>query len=304
MRKRYKRKTKVLVIVGGGIYGCIPAQFLAYLPKEEQNLNKIDAVSGCSIGGILTAAYATGKSFSEVNDLFLQYADKCFTKRTTAYVNPLTCPTYDTEAIDDVLDKIMGTQHLGDTRAIYPNTDIIIPTLNITDDRYKVFDNITHQDDQILLSELAGITSAAPTYFEGRKYQGKCHIDGGLIEVAPLLTAVTALRAKRGIRFEDMDVLMIGTGKDITAKPLSAADYNGLTLLGMATKVIVPYVTLSNELASTFWGNNMGFNSFVYFNPCTNDGDLANVDAIPDMHKQCEAHKEEFLKIWKQWMNA
>lgn len=295
-------KTKVLIIVGGGIYGCVPAQFLSYLPQEEQNLNKIQVISGCSIGGILAAAYATGLSFSNVNEMFLEHADKCFTKRGMAYLNPLTCPTYDTLAIDEVLETILGNYTIGDTRKVYPNTDLIIPALNITDDKYKVFDNIEHKDDWVLLSEVAGMTSAAPTYFEGRKYNGKCLIDGGLIEVAPLITATTAIRAKRGIEFKDMDVLMIGTGKDITAKPLSVKDYNGLSLLGVAQKVIVPYVTLANELASTFWGNNMGFNSFVYYNPCTNDGDLANVDAIPDMHKQCEKHKDEFLQVWTKWI--
>ena len=76
-----KKRTKVLVIVGGGIYGCVPAQFLAYLPKEQQNLDKVDALAGCSIGGILAAAYATGLSFESVNNLFVKYADRCFVYR-------------------------------------------------------------------------------------------------------------------------------------------------------------------------------------------------------------------------------
>lgn len=297
-----KRKTKVLVIVGGGIYGCVPAKFLSYIPEQEQNLDKIDAIAGCSIGGILAAAYATGLDFTSVNNLFTKHADKCFVKRTIAKINMLACPTYDTEEIDKVLDYILGDHTLGETREVYPNTDLIIPTLNITDDKYKVFDNIDHQDDDIKLKLLAGMTSAAPTYFEGREYKGKCYIDGGLIEVAPLITAVTALKAKRNIPFKNMDVLMIGTGKDITQKPITTDMYNDYTLAGMALNIIVPYVTLSNELASTFWGNNMGFNSFTYFNPCTNDGNLANVEAITDMHKQCEEHKEEFLKVWNQWL--
>ena len=297
-----KKRTKVLVIVGGGIYGCVPAQFLAYLPKEQQNLDKIDALAGCSIGGILAAAYATGLSFESVNNLFVKYADRCFVKRTIACVNPLSCPTYDTESLDEVLEYILGEHTLGETREVYPTTDLIIPTLNVTDDIYKVFDNIDHQDDDIKLKLLAGITSAAPTYFEGREYKGKCLIDGGLIEVAPLLTAVTALKAKRNIPFKDMDVLMIGTGKDVSDKPLTVERYNGLSLAGMALEVIVPYVTLSNEIASNFWGNNLGFNSFTYFNPCTNDGDLANVSAIPDMKEQCDKYKEDFIKTWNQWL--
>lgn len=296
-------KTKVLVIVGGGVFGCIPAKFLSFLPKEEQNLCEVDALAGCSIGGILAAAYASGLTFSSVSDIFEHNADRCFTKRTYAKFNPLTNPTYDSEALYKVLDELYDDETMGDVREVYPNLDLFIPALNITDDKYKVFDNIRDQDADVSLKKVAAITSAAPTYFRGIEHEGKCYIDGGLIEVAPLLTAVTALRKQRGIKFEDMDVLMLGTGKDITDKPISTDDYNSYTLLGVAMNVIVPYVTLSNELATNYWGENMGFNSFINFNPCTNNGKLDDVSTLPDLMKQCEQHKEEFLKVWHEWLN-
>ena len=71
-------------------------------------------------------------------------------------------------------------------------------------------------------------------------------IDGGLIEVAPLLTATTALKSKRGTPFKDMDVLMIGVGTEIDREKLTSEKYNGLSILGLATDVIVPYVTEAN----------------------------------------------------------
>ena len=138
---------------------------------------------------------------------------------------------------------MLGKIKLGDVRGWWPKLDLIIPTLNLTDDSYKVFDNIRHDDDDIELTELALITSAAPTYYAGREYKGKCFVDGGLIEVAPLLTSATALKHKRGISFCDMDVLMIGTGVEQKDHKISTAEYNGYNLLQMATKVIVPYVT-------------------------------------------------------------
>lgn len=299
MTKRYK----VLVICGGGIFGAIPAHFLSMLPPEEQTLSKIDLLAGCSIGGILAASYATGKSFTTVDNMFQKQAPDCFKKRLMAVFNPVACPTYQNSSIDNVLDELIGDNLMGDVRNIYPDLDLIIPSLNITDDSYKVFDNITGQDDHIKLSTIAGITSAAPSYFSGRELDGKCYVDGGMIEVAPLLTATTALKGKRGVPFEDMDVLMLGTGRDIDEKPLTVSRYNGLTLLGMATDVIVPYVTLSNEMSTRYWGEHIGYGHFEYFNPCTVNGAMDDTSQIKDLVEKANKYEELFLASWYKWLN-
>lgn len=301
-RRSPSSKKKLLIIVGGGAYGCIPAHFLGMLPKELRSLNGVDCLAGCSIGGILAAAYATGCDFRYVDKFFQKNADKCFTKRLVAKFNPLACPTYATEGLDAALGKLLLSGTMSDTRKVYPLLDLFIPALNITDDKYKVFDNISEDDLNIPLVDICAITSAAPSYYAGRELNGKCYIDGGLIEVAPLITAATSLKGKRGVEFSDMDVLMIGTGKDVDDKPLDTKSYNDLGLLGIATKVIVPYATLSNELATVYWGNNMGFNSFTYWNPCTHNGQLDDVSQIPEMLKQCEKHRKEFIETYKNWV--
>lgn len=294
-------RKKVLIIVGGGAYGCIPAHFLALLPKDLADLRRVDCLAGCSIGGILAVAYASGVSYEFVDNYFQLNAEKCFTKRFIANVNPLACPTYDNAPLDRMLKDLLHKKTMGDTRKVYPNLDVFVPGLNITDDKYKVFDNIDDLD--VRLTDVAAITSAAPSYYKGRKFNGKCYIDGGLIEVAPLLTAATGLKGKRGIPFEDMDVLMLGTGRDIDDKPLTYEAYNDLSLLGLATKVIVPYATLANELATVYWGKHMGFNSFEYFNPCVHNGQLDDVSQIPDMIAQCDVFDDDFIKAYEKWIN-
>ena len=296
------KRHKILIICGGGIFGAIPAKFLSLLPESE-TLDKVDLLAGCSIGGILAASYASGKSFMEVSDLFQKYAKDCFKKRFWAKVNPISNPTYDSDSIDSVLRLMVGDKTMGDVRYTYPNLSLIIPALNITDDAYKVFDNITGKDDNVKLADVAAFTSAAPSYFAGREHEGKCLIDGGIIEVAPLLTAITALKGKRGIPFEDMDVLMLGTGYDIDENPLTAKRYNDLSLLGVATEVIVPYVTLSNEMATRYWGNNLGLGSFEYFNPCVTEGKMDDVSLIPSLMDQCDKFRNEFLNSWKIWLS-
>jgi patatin-like phospholipase/acyl hydrolase len=62
-------KVKVLCLCGGGIFGAIIAKFLTYVPKDF--VNKIDVLSGCSIGGILTNAYASGADPEKVLHAFL-----------------------------------------------------------------------------------------------------------------------------------------------------------------------------------------------------------------------------------------
>ena len=295
------RRKKVLIIVGGGVYGCIPARFLAGLPDSYQSLDRVDCLSGCSIGGILAAAYGSGSSFKDIDDFFREKAEDCFTRRLCARINPLACPTYDSDSLRKAIKPILGKKTLADTRSVFPQLDIFIPALNITRDRYKVFDNI--DDGETPLLSVAMMTSAAPSYYSGVTYKRDCYIDGGLIEVAPLITAATALKGKRGVRFEDMDVLMIGTGKDIDEKPLSPKDYNDLSLLGIATKVIVPYTTLANELATVYWGNNIGFNSFEYFNPCTHNGQLDDADQVEDMILQCDRYQDQFNESFARWLD-
>ena len=297
-------KKKLLIIVGGGIYGCIPAHFLGSLPDGLKGLRKIDCLAGCSVGGILAAAYAAGHSFSYVDLYFQNHVKACFTKRFCAKINPLACPTYDKDELDYAFEPLFGNLTMGDVRRKYPKLDLFIPALNLTDDKYKVFDNISAEDKKTFLIDIVGMTSAAPSYFGGREFLGKCYIDGGLIEVAPLITAATALKAKRNIPFEDMDVLMIGTGRDVDDKPITYKDYENMNLLSIATKVIVPYATLANELATEYWGRNMGFNSFEYYNPCQHNGHLDDYTQVPDMIAQCEKHRVEFIDKYENWLNS
>ena len=300
-----KERKKLLIIVGGGIYGVIPAHLLGTLPEKyiKRGLSGIDCLAGCSIGGILAAAYAAGYRYDFIDSYFQNHVVDCFTKRWTAHFSAIACPTYCRDGLDGVIDSLLADVTMGQVREKYPHLDLFIPGLNLTDDRYKVFDNITPGDENTTLATIAKITSAAPSYFAGVEHDGKCYIDGGLVEVAPLLTAATALKSKRGVDFSDMDVLMIGTGRDVDDEPITACDYNNYGLLSLATKVIVPYATLANELATVYWGKNMGFNSFTYFNPITHNGQLDDVDQVPEMVEQAEKYSAIFTDIYRRWLD-
>ena len=297
--KRYK----VLIIVGGGIFGAIPAHLLGMLPTDQQTLDGIDVLSGCSIGGILAAAYSIGQQFGLIDTTFQKRAGECFTKRFNAKINPLACPTYKNESIDKVLEDMIGNFVIGNVKNFYPNLSLIIPALDLTRDKYLVFDNIRGKRNEVKLKDIAGYTSAAPSYYSGREFEGNCIVDGGLIEVAPLLTATTMIKKYHKIPFCLMDVLMLGTGKDIDEKPLTLKAYNNLGLLGIATDVLVPYATLGNEMATRYWGANMGYGYFNYYNPIITNGKLDDVSLIPSLIKETDKYREDFLKTWNEWLN-
>ena len=290
---------KVLIIEGGGAFGIIPAYFMSAIGGMP--LHGVDCISGCSIGGALAVCYASGFPSDEIFDAFEERMPDCFQKRFSAMINPIACPTYSNKGLDDVLESILGDLRVSDIRHSYENLDIFIPTLDVTNNRYKVFDNITGKDDDILLRDVAGYTTCAPTYYSGREFQGNCMVDGGLIEVLPLLTTVTGLKHKRGYDFSDMDVLVLGCGERTDAKRLTTDQYNSKSVLGICTDVIVPYVTLSNEIASIYWGNHMGLHSFTYWNPVPIAGAMDDVRAMRSALKEAKGFREDFLKTWEEF---
>lgn len=294
------KKHKVLVIAGGGIFGIIPSAFLSFVGNF---LDDIDTLSGCSIGGILASSYAAGADPQDVLDGFIEGGDKIFKKRLISMINPIACPTYSNEQLRLFINKYTGDMVLDEVKKIHPNLNLIVPTLNLTDDKYKVFDNISKSDDSDVPLELLSLmTSAAPTYFEAIEYKNKCIVDGGIIEVIPLLTTVTALKSKLGIPFKDMDVLILCTGTLIDKKPITYAEYSKYNMLDVALKVVVPYVTLSNELATKFWGEQMGFHSFKLFNPIQIWGGMDSTQNLDTILQDCDMYKTQFLRAWHNFL--
>ena len=253
----------------------------------------------------MAAAIATKtRSFSELDEVFQKRACECFTKRFAAKINPLACPIYRDDTIEAVLHDMIGDMTFGEIKNVYPKLSVIIPALDLTRDQYIVFDNIRGKYDDVKLYDAARFTSAAPSYFSGKEWRGRVICDGGVIEVAPLLTTTTSIKKNFGIPFCNMSILMLDCGQDLDKHPLTPKSYNKLGMLGIATEVLVPYVTLSNSMATKYWGDQMGYGYFNYFNPCIVDTPLDDVKSIPDDVAQTEKYRADFLQAWDEWMNS
>jgi len=298
------KRLKVLIICGGGVFGQIPARFLSCLPTNEQNLEDIDVIGGTSIGGILACAYAVGRSFAEIDDCFQKRAKDCFKKRFCAKINPLACPTYDSESLYAVIKDMIGNVLMRDVKKIFPQLTLVVPALDATSDEPLIFHNLTREYEGLPLLEVAKMTSAAPSYFDCVDYKGHAIIDGGILDVDGAMTAVTAIKKYYGVPFMNMDVLILATGQDVDTDPLTIKAYRSLNLLGIATDVLRAYITLGNKQMCKEFLSGLGFHHFNYFNPVITNGDLDDVKQIPTLVKQADEHRDEFLKAWHDWKNA
>lgn len=297
------KKLNLIILNGGGAMGSIETHFLSMLPITQQNLENVDLIVGASIGGILAAAYATGKTFSEVDDVFQARAKECFVKRCAAKINPLANPTYKSSALEKVVRDMVGDMTLGDVSKVYPKLKIVIPAVNITDDVYVQFSNFTHEYDDVPLWKLAMMTSAAPTYYEGQEWKGACYVDSGIVECDPLLTATTMAKKYLGVPFLGQRVLMLGSGLDRDPTPMPTKRYNSFNLLEVATEVLSEYTCLSNKLFVKSVADGLGLGYFNFWNPVAVEGKLADWKSIPKWVAEADKHRTEFLQVWDEWLN-
>jgi len=296
------KRLKVLVICGGGVFGAIPAHFLSMLPKEQQTLKDIDVIAGCSIGGILSCAYAVGHTFADVDKCFQQRAKDCFKKRWQAKINPLECPVYDSESLYEVIQDMIGNSIMRDIHKIFPQLTLVVPALNVTTDKPIFFQNITHEFEKLPLKEVAKMTSAAPSYFDCVEYNGDAVVDGGLLDVDGAITALTTVKELTGTPFMMMDVMVMGTGQDVDKNPLTVKAYRKLKMFpGMVLDVLRAYATLGNKETSKIHLRGLGCHCLNYFNPVVIDGQLDDWKQVPQLIKDTDKCREEFLRTWNAW---
>ncbi len=166
---------RVLSINGGGIKGLMPAKILDYISKQSgKNITELfDFVIGTSIGGILASAYTTpsslGSKIPKYNSTeILKIIEE---KGSMIFSNPndgFFIDKYSREGIDKFLE-----QHLKVNGTDIALTDTIIPIAltaqNNVNNIPQIWSSCSKQFSGYLLKDVAGATSAAPTYF-GPKY--------------------------------------------------------------------------------------------------------------------------------------
>ena len=294
-----RKRVKLLILAGGGVFGLVPARFLVEV-EDLLSENPITHFSGTSIGGIEALYLATGKCPSQLFSDFNQFASEIFKPRLIKRIFPLwKGAKYNSRGIEKFLKYCLPGQ-MKDLKH-----KAVIPAINFKVEVPRIFHNLNGSVDMNYeIWKVGRATSAAPYFFE--PYGQDIMIDGGLLENVPLMTAVTKLKSKEGVRFEDMDIFILGTGyKDVDIDK-TLKEVKGYWPWEWGIKMLLPYSTRANEMASEHWGKDMGFHYFKYYNPIVINGNIDDPSLVKSgiLEECCDLYLGDFRKEFIKFLEA
>jgi patatin-like phospholipase/acyl hydrolase len=249
-----KDTIKILSIDGGGIRGIIPALLLSAIEEKKQKpiYELFDLFAGTSTGGILSLLL-TKPDPIPANKLIDLYngdgANRIFKKNfLTGATYLFKKAKYDRRGIEGVLAEKFQEVKLG--QALKP----VLITSYETEGRNAIF--FTNYDDRysgLNMRDVARATSAAPTYFEPYKINGKgTFVDGGLAANNPAMSAyVEVLKILDQLKAKGMDV----SNKKIILVSLGTGTVT-LSLKYNEIKDWTPLNWVSGPLISSFFDGN------------------------------------------------
>lgn len=284
---------KVLIIAGGGVFGYIPSYFMSSTDAAVDVHTKLDAIGGTSVGGILSLLYASGMTPGSTHEQFKRLVNGAFPSKWYTKMK-FWGPKYSGRGLNKALYQSLGDERLKDLKL-----PIVIPTMNFEDSKPKVWDNFEENTDGWENAwEVGRMTASAPTYFP----PWKGHIDGGLLSNIPVLETVSALRHKKGWKYSDMNVLVLGTGK----KALERHHQDKIAKWG-AFKWLFPlleYLTFANEQASLFVANQLGLGRLTVFNPVQLQKGWAMDDPklLPKLEAECSRYRPMFEAVIRAFL--
>lgn len=203
-----KHMIKILSIDGGGVKGLYAATVLDKLEKTYgvSITEKVDIISGTSIGGIIALGLACGKRPSEIMEFFDHHGPKIFKpnyiwlKCIKKALGAFFCSVYSDKALVTACKDFFGKIKMGDLATeSYPKLSVCIPTSNLITGSNRVFKTSHHEsfsrDQHYFVWQVALATSAAPYYFPVAEVEtangSEFYVDGGLWGNNPSMVAVT-----------------------------------------------------------------------------------------------------------------
>ena len=254
-----QKKFIILTIDGGGVRGVVASRILDEIEKRtgKQIHEMVDIISGNSTGGIIALALVVpngnGKakySASDLVDLYMLRSQEIFPvsywhKAKTGF--GLWGARYDRSGLDNILKEKFSDSLLSDTLkpviVISYSLDRSSPHIWST---YAI--NNKKSPNNYFLRDIAGATSAAPTYFSPKIITGydggACYLnseangtktlcyeaDGGIYANNPSIVALTsAYKFNPGIGREEIVLISIGTGSISLSKEVDKLKNDGVT---------------------------------------------------------------------------
>lgn len=210
----------MLSVDGGGIRGIIPARILQEI--EERSGKPISKLfhfaCGTSTGGIIvlgSSMYKNGYPMfaaKDMVDLYMNHGQDIFHKSSLG----IFMAKYNRKHLDKVLKDYFGDAMLSD--AAYP---VAAVTYSLDTQTPKIWFSLEARLDpsnDAQIKDIAGATSAAPTYFGPKEFRDdgdNIHheIDGGIFLNNPQIVGMlTALKYDKNLNPEDVLMVSVGTG--------------------------------------------------------------------------------------------
>ncbi len=208
---------KILSIDGGGIRGIYPAYILQCIEERLgiKLLDTFDLIAGTSTGSIIAAGVATGLPASEIVEMYKKHGAKIFQKKRPCLPNTLSQiffdSIYDSKNLDNALTDVFKDTRMSDIKKplILPCTDISNGGVHVIK---SIYSKEFTRDNKVLLKDAVLASCSAPTYFNPHKLGENLLSDGSLWANNPALAAVIDAKRRLKVKFEDIQVLSIGTG--------------------------------------------------------------------------------------------
>ena len=218
---------RILTIDGGGIKGTFPAAFLARLEEElgAPITDYFDLIAGTSTGGILAIGLGMGMSARHLLRFYEKHGPEIFAGgRLWREVRAFVQAKYSNAPLHRVLKHRFGERRLGESR-----TRLMIPCLNVTQGKVRVFQTSHHplltEDFHERAVDVAMASAAAPTFFPSFRWaNGDVYVDGSMWARNPVGMAAVEAVGRLQWRPDRIRILSLGcTAKSMQADFGSAA---------------------------------------------------------------------------------
>lgn len=270
---------RMLSIDGGGMKGYIPCALLGALEAKtgKKCHEMFNLVAGTSIGGILAALIATGRSATESLEFFTSDGPAIFGKGQLFGNSGIVRPRYGAETIETRLQERFCGRKLSDCKI-----KLLVPAFDLVGYEPYFFKSFKTDKDYPLW-QVARATSAAQTYFPGYKLDDKIFWDGGNVANNPAGCAAAECIKLWGD--EQFQVLSLGCGaarSKIKAESLINA---GILPVGIETMSLL--LDANDELPNYMLNQFLDDGSYLRVQPTfpkTPDLDGADQDDLTQLH--------------------
>lgn len=202
---------KILSLDGGGLKGLYTIKILEIIEKEYNiKIHEyFDLIIGTSTGSIIATLLSLGKSPKEIWNIYISCYNEIFsTTKVKKRQKGLFSEMYSSKKLHESIEKYLENYDYEDLK-----TDLIVPSVDYTNSKINLVKSSEEKlkDLRFKLSDAIIASSSASGFFNPHLVNGNMYIDGSIYCNNPSLIGFSEAFSK-GVKFEDIKILSVGTG--------------------------------------------------------------------------------------------